>query len=92
MSILADLYKPHERSRAMSVFGVGNAMGALLALLLGPLFAEWWGWRVTMVIIGVAIMVLSLVLRLSISEPVRTIAQVISTRRTAGSRPNLPSP
>lgn len=78
MSILADLYKPHERSRAMSVFGVGNAMGALLALLLGPLFAEWWGWRVTMVIIGVAIMVLSLVLRLSISEPVRAIAQVIS--------------
>lgn len=72
MSILSDLYKPHERSRAMSVFGVGNASGALLALLLGPVFAELWGWRVTMVIIGVAIMVLSLVLRLTIKEPVRT--------------------
>ena len=26
----------------------------LLALLLGPLLAELWGWRVTMVVIGVA--------------------------------------
>lgn len=75
MSILADLYKPHERSRAMSVFGVGNATGALLALLLGPLFAELWGWRATMVIIGVAIMLLSLVLRLSVREPVRVCVQ-----------------
>lgn len=78
MSILSDLYKPHERSRAMSVFGVGNAIGALLALLLGPVFAELWGWRVTMVIIGVAIMVLSLVLRLTIKEPVRTVSHPVA--------------
>lgn len=78
MSILSDLYKPHERSRAMSVFGVGNASGALLALLMGPVFAELWGWRVTMVIIGVAIMLLSLVLRLTIKEPVRTVSHPIT--------------
>ena len=75
MSILADLYKPHERSRAMSVFGVGGAVGALLALLLGPLFAQWWGWRITMVIIGAAIVLLSLVLRLTVEEPVRVLTQ-----------------
>ena len=75
MSILADLYSPTERSRAMSVFGVGGAIGALLALLLGPLFAQWWGWRVTMVIIGVAIVLLSLVLRWTIEEPARVLMQ-----------------
>ena len=79
MSILADLYKPHERSRAMSVFGVGGAIGALLALLLGPLFAQWWGWRVTMVIIGVATLVLSLVLRLSVKEPQRVLTQLAAS-------------
>ncbi|MEG2049556.1 MAG: MFS transporter, partial [Comamonas sp.] len=73
MSILADLYGPSERSRVMSVFGVGAAMGAMLALLLGPLFAEWWGWRVTMAIVGASIVLLSLVLRYTVSEPVRTL-------------------
>ena len=75
MSILADLYAPTERSRAMSVFGVGAALGALLALLLGPLFAQWWGWRVTLVIIGLGVVLLSLVLRFTVQEPVRALTQ-----------------
>ena len=74
MSILADLYAPSERSRAMSVFGVGGAIGALLALLLGPLFAELWGWRAAMAVIGLAIVLLSLVLRLTVAEPVRALS------------------
>ena len=76
MSILADLYAPTERSRAMSVFGVGAALGALLALLLGPLFAELWGWRVTMALIGLGIVLLSLALRLTVKEPVRTLTHM----------------
>lgn len=74
MSILADLYAPSERSRVMSVFGVGATMGALLALVLAPLFASWWGWRATLAIIGGTLLLLSLVLRFSIQEPVRTMA------------------
>ena len=79
MSILADLYAPTERSRAMSVFGVGSAIGALLALLLGPMFAQWWGWRASMLIIGVAIVLLSLVLRLTIQEPARVLIQAVAS-------------
>lgn len=71
MSILADLYAPSERSRAMSVFGVGSAIGALLALLLGPVFAHWWGWRAALLIIGVSIIAVSLLLRWTVQEPVR---------------------
>lgn len=87
MSILADLYAPSERSRAMSVFGVGGALGSLLALLLGPVFAQWWGWRATMAIIGVAIVVLSLVLRFTVMEPVRTLTHAAVPVRSAAPRP-----
>lgn len=87
MSILADLYKPSERSRAMSVFGVGGAFGALLALLLGPLFAQWWGWRTTMAIIGIGIMVLSLVLRFTVQEPVRQLTETAARNAAKAEAP-----
>ncbi|MEG0939527.1 MAG: MFS transporter [Comamonas sp.] len=87
MSILADLYAPSERSRAMSVFGVGAAFGALLALLLGPLFAQWWGWRVTLVIIGACVVLLSLVLRFTVHEPVRALTQVAASNADAAVKP-----
>ncbi|SDL90784.1 Predicted arabinose efflux permease, MFS family [Oryzisolibacter propanilivorax] len=72
MSMLADLYRPSERSRVMSVFGVGGAFGAMLALLIGPLLYQWWGWRVTLALVGLAIVVFSLLLRWSVREPVRS--------------------
>lgn len=71
MSILADLYGPSERSRVMSVFGMGASAGALLALLLGPTLAEMWGWRATMAVIGCASVVLAWVLQLTVQEPAR---------------------
>lgn len=72
MSMLADLYRASERSRAMSVFGVGGALGAMLALLIGPLLYEWWGWRITLALVGLAIVLLSLLLRWSVREPARS--------------------
>ncbi|MBI1624811.1 MFS transporter [Comamonas suwonensis] len=87
MSILADLYAPTERSRAMSVFGVGAALGALLALLLGPLFAQWWGWRVTLVIIGLGVVLLSLVLRFTVQEPVRALTQAAMSHEDPAVKP-----
>lgn len=87
MSILADLYAPSERSRAMSVFGVGAAFGALLALLLGPLFAQWWGWRVTLAIIGACVVLLSLVLRFTVHEPVRALTQATASNADAAVKP-----
>ena len=87
MSILADLYAPSERSRAMSVFGVGAAFGALLALLLGPLFAQWWGWRVTLAIIGACVVLLSLVLRLTVHEPVRALTPATASNADAAVKP-----
>ena len=71
MSMLADLYPPAQRSRAMSVFGTGGSIGALLALLLGSWLAENYGWRVTVVVAGAGSLLMALVLVLTVREPLR---------------------
>lgn len=83
MSMLADLYAPTERSRVMSIFNMGGSIGALVALLMGPLITQIWGWRVALAVIGVSMVVLSLVLRWTVREPVRK--QLAAAQPVAGS-------
>lgn len=69
ISMISDLYPPAQRSRAMSVFGMGASVGSLLALILGVWLAQRFGWRATLVIIGVASLLLALLLQWSVREP-----------------------
>lgn len=71
MSMLADLYPPSQRSRAMSVLSTGSSLGALLALVLGSWLAANYGWRATVVVAGVGSLLLALLLRASVREPLR---------------------
>lgn len=71
MSMVADLYPPSSRSRAMSVLSTGGSVGALLALLLGSWLAETYGWRTTVVVAGAGSMLLALVLLATVREPLR---------------------
>ncbi|KAH1345298.1 hypothetical protein KXW34_003079, partial [Aspergillus fumigatus] len=45
---IADLWDPHERGRAMSIFYLGPLCGPLLAPIVGGALAERWRWRSTM--------------------------------------------
>lgn len=74
LSLIADLYAPAQRSRAMSVFGVGSAIGAMLALVLGSWMAQRWGWRATLATVGASAVVLALLLRVLVREPPRGAA------------------
>ena len=71
MSMLADLYPPAQRSRAMSVLSAGGSLGALMALLLGSWLAERYGWRTTVVVAGAGSMLLALLLLATVREPQR---------------------
>lgn len=72
MSMLADIYPVAHRARAMSVLGSGASLGALLALVLGSWLAQHYGWRVTVAVIGGSSLLLALVLRWTVREPVRS--------------------
>ena len=73
LSMIADLYPPEQRSRAMSVFGVGPAVGSMLALVLGSWLANHWGWRTALALVGGSAIVLAIVLRMMTHEPSRSV-------------------
>jgi predicted MFS family arabinose efflux permease len=70
-SMISDLYPPHERSTAMGVFTLGISAGIMLAYLAGGWVAENIGWRQAFFIVGLPGLVLAVLVRFTISEPVR---------------------
>lgn len=71
MSMIADLYPPERRSGAMSVFTMGSSVGSLLALVGGAWLMQHFGWRATLLAVGLPALVLALLLRWLVKEPVR---------------------
>ncbi|TXH64007.1 MAG: MFS transporter [Burkholderiaceae bacterium] len=71
MSMIADLYPPHERSQAMGVYAMGASAGALLALLGGAWVAQRWGWRATLAVVGGAGLLAAIAMRAIVREPER---------------------
>lgn len=83
MAMLADLYPANQRSRVMSVFGTGGSIGALLAMVLGGWLAQHYGWRVAMGLVGMSVIMLALLLRFTVREPLRALAQAVAPHTDA---------
>ena len=70
-SMISDLYGPEERSTAMGIFTLGISAGIMIAYLAGGWVADNIGWREAFLIVGLPGLVLALLVRFTISEPVR---------------------
>lgn len=75
MAMLADLYPPQQRARVMSIFSTAGSVGALLAMVLGAWIAQRYGWRAALGVVGCSALVLAVVLRFTVREPLHRIAQ-----------------
>ena len=71
LSMVADLYPPEQRARAMSVFASGGSLGALMALVGGSWVAQAYGWRVALASVGGVSLLLTALLWLTVQEPRR---------------------
>ena len=69
VAMVADLYPPKQRSRALSVFMMGPSLGAVLGLGLGGWIAQTYGWRTAFIVIGAPGVVLGLLLWLTVRSP-----------------------
>jgi MFS family permease len=96
-SMIADMYAPHERSRAMAVYALGVPFGIMLGFMIGGYVSTHWGWRAAFFVAGVPGLILGLLVWLTVREPQRglsdghavrvapaaTLSETLSSLRTA---------
>lgn len=70
-SMLADYFRPGELARAMGFLTLGATLGTATGLIAGGLFASFFGWRMSFILLGLPGMVLALILYLTVRDPPR---------------------
>lgn len=74
-SMIADLYPPEDRATALGVYTFGIGLGILIGFPLGGFVAEAYGWRAAFFVAGAPGLLLALIVRLTIKEPVRGLSE-----------------
>lgn len=72
-SMLSDIFPPARRATALSVYSVGVHIGILSGFLLGGTLAQHFGWRTAFLVVGPPGILLALILRFTVREPVRSL-------------------
>ena len=71
ISLLSDYLTPEKRGRGLSVVSNGAVIGLGLGMVLGGAVEEAYGWRAALVAVGAPGILLAIVYRLTVQEPVR---------------------
>ena len=69
--MLADRFPSKSRARVMAVLGAGPSIGIILGLSAAGFINAEFGWRITLMILGLLGMLLALLVRFTLQEPVR---------------------
>ncbi|GHF30366.1 MFS transporter [Kordiimonas sediminis] len=70
-SMISDMYPPEKRATALAIYSSGLYLGVLLGYLIGGYFSDVYGWRMTFFLVGIPGVLLAIVVRFAIKEPIR---------------------
>lgn len=70
-SMLADLYAPQERATALGIYSLGIPIGIMFGLFAGGAIADAFGWRIAFFVVGLPGLLLSVLVFVTVKEPVR---------------------
>jgi len=74
-SMISDIFSPEKRASALGFYSTGVSIGILFGFLFGGWLNEFFGWRVAFFVVGVPGILLALVLRFTVAEPVRGLKE-----------------
>ena len=80
-SMLSDIFKPKNRALALSVYSIGIYIGILFGFALGSRIAESFGWRLAFFVVGAPGILLAIIFRLTVREPVRGWSEGVEQTR-----------
>jgi predicted MFS family arabinose efflux permease len=70
-SIISDYFRAQDRPAAIGIFSTGASLGIFVGLLLGGWLSELYGWRMTLLLIGLPGVLVSLLMLATLREPIR---------------------
>lgn len=73
-SIISDIFPPSSRAGALSFYSTGVNIGVLFGFLAGGWLNEFFGWRVAFVVVGLPGIIIALLVRYTLREPIRGLA------------------
>ncbi|MFT4766687.1 MAG: putative MFS family arabinose efflux permease [Oleispira sp.] len=79
-SILSDYYPAKERGRAMAIYSTGVYLGILIGFIVGGWVNEHYGWRIAFFAVGLPGLLIALIVKFTIREPIRGIADGIEIK------------
>jgi MFS family permease len=74
-AMIADYYPVERRATALGIYSLGIPFGILFGFLAGGWINELFGWRTAFFVVGIPGLLLAVVVRLSIAEPQRGMAE-----------------
>ena len=73
-SMISDIFPPQRRASALGFYSMGVNIGILFGFLLGGWLNEFFGWRVAFMVVGVPGIMLAVLVRWTLAEPIRGLA------------------
>ena len=74
-SIISDVFPPERRAGAIGFYSTGVNIGILFGFLAGGWLNEFFGWRVAFMVVGIPGVILAVILRLTLAEPIRGLSE-----------------
>ena len=81
-SIISDYFPPEKRSTALSIYSVGVFIGILLSFAGGGILAQYFGWRMAFIILGIPGILFAIPVYFIVKEPPKGLSdntQIIKT-------------
>lgn len=81
-SLISDYFPVSKRATALAIYSLGIPIGSGIGSLAGGWINELFDWRTAFVVVGLPGVVLALLVRVSLPEPVRGVYDELAVRRT----------